>query len=107
MNQRNRSNLDLSFDSLTDVVTNLVGGLILLIIVVLGATTPRISGVPTLPPPENQPGAEQPMDDVLERIRALQESLRVVDQDITQVEARLPEVSDELEELKHQIELLN
>ena len=105
MNHRNRSHLDLSFDSLTDVVTNLVGGLILLIVVVMGMTTPRIGGVRALPPPDNQPGAEQPMNELLDRIRALQESLRVVEQDITQVEARLPELSDELGELKHQIGL--
>jgi hypothetical protein len=100
MNSRRESGIDVNFDSLTDVVTNLVGGLILLIIVVIGATTPRISGVRTLPPPDNKAGAEHPIDQLLDRIRAMQDEVQLIEQDIVQVEDELPQLAMELEDLK-------
>jgi TolA-binding protein len=100
MVRRRVSGLDLNFDSLTDVVTNLVGGLILLIIMVIGATQPAAIGLTYLPPPENKPGGDRSMDRLLEEIRSSQQTLEQVNQDIRRVEARLPELAGELEELE-------
>jgi peptidoglycan hydrolase CwlO-like protein len=92
--------LNVNFDSLNDVVTNLVGGLILLIVVVIGATTARIGGARTPSRSESRAGEEQPIDQLLERIRVMQEAVQSVEQDILEVQEKLPELAAELEQLK-------
>lgn len=96
-----RGGIDFNFDGLTDSVTNLVGGLILLVVMVIGATQPKTSGVDHLPAPDNVVGEEQRMDPLLDQISALRTDADNVEQEILRIEARLPEIERELEELKN------
>lgn len=61
MTQPRRSQLDMNFDGLTDSVTNLVGALILLIVLLIGVTQQAVMA----PPPDATPqstGVEQSDD---------------------------------------------
>jgi hypothetical protein len=95
-----RGSSEFNFDGLTDSVTNLVGGLILLVVMVIGATQPKQSGVDHLPAPDNVVGEEQKMDPLLDQISALKTDTEGVEQEILCIEARLPEIQKELDELK-------
>ena len=101
-----RAGVELNFDGLTDSVTNLVGSLILLVVLVVAVTGPKVAGIEELPPPDNEPGAEQEVDLLLEQIRVLKLEVQTVDRDIQGMEARLPEIAAELDELRRQSEEL-
>lgn len=99
---RRKSGVELNFDGLTDSVTNLVGSLILLVVLVVAVTSPEIAGVEKPPPPDNDAGAEQPVDMLLERMRAMKVKIDNVDQGIKRIELRLPEIDAEVIELQQQ-----
>jgi hypothetical protein len=97
---RRGEELELTFDSLTDVITNLVGGLIMLIVLVVGATQAKSGGVPYLPSADNKVGGEQPMDQLLNKIHAMSEEVQQLEKALADSEARLPKIAEEIQELK-------
>ncbi len=100
MRKRRQAGIDLNFDGLIDVVTNLVGSLILLVVLVIAVTKPKQSGIDELPPRENTAGAEKAMDPLLEEIRSLREQLQTEAAGIRQMEERIPELENEIQELQ-------
>jgi chromosome segregation ATPase len=102
MARRRDSTLELNFDSLTDTITNLCGGLILLVMLVTGASQPKKEGVTELPPPENKVGSDSRVDQLLNDLHTINAHVEQVEQDTARVEARLPEIEEEIEELSRQ-----
>ena len=100
MSRRRQSRAELNFDGLTDSVTNLVGSLILLVVLVIAVTAPKQIGERTPPPPDNTAGDEQPIDGLLETIRLMRAELSDIEQEVQRIEARIPSIGDEIEELK-------
>jgi predicted ATP-grasp superfamily ATP-dependent carboligase len=99
---RRQTTLELNFDSLTDTITNLCGGLILIVVLVVTISHPKKSGTPNLPPPDNKLGAESAIDKLLDRIQTMSVDAQQVQQQIQGVEARLPEIEEQIEQLKQQ-----
>lgn len=87
---------ELNFDGLTDAVTNLVGALILLVVLVIAVTGPKQLGVEELPPPENTAGESRAIDQLLARMQQLRVHLTEVERDITTLEARVPDLESEI-----------
>lgn len=112
MARRRRTELDLNFDSLTDLVTNLAGGFILLVLLLMGVTRPASSQneAPSPPPPpkeSNQGDLEQKsMAPLLARVNQLKAQVRGVDQEIDKVKADLPALKDEVEALIRKAEAI-
>ena len=104
MAKRRQSTLDLNFDSLTDTITNLCGGLILLVVLVAGVSRSKQSGVTALPPPENKVGAESPMDELIDQIQIMQAEAQQIHHDVQRVESELPQLEDEIEQLRRKSE---
>jgi hypothetical protein len=101
--RRHNSGLNVNFDGLTDSVTNLVGSLILLVVLVVAITQPKRLGVSDLPPPDRKIGAQQPIDTLLEGIRLTRDETQDVESDIERYELRLPEIADEINQLRRQV----
>ena len=59
--KRRNSGVEFNFDGLTDAVTNLVGSLILLVVLILAVTTPKMAGLTRLPEPENVAAPKRPL----------------------------------------------
>lgn len=100
MAARRGEGLELNFDSLTDVITNLVGGLIMLIVLVVGATQAKVAGMLAPPPPDNKVGGETPMDLLLNKIHAMDEALQQVEREAQRIEERLPDIAGEIQDLQ-------
>jgi hypothetical protein len=86
---RRRDTIELNFDGLTDAVTNLVGTLILLVVLVMMLTRESASFTPR----ETAAGADQqPQSAVslLERIEVLREQIRQVQREVQTLEDDLP-----------------
>jgi hypothetical protein len=90
----------MNFDGLTDSVTNLVGSLILLVVLVVAVTKPKIEGVTDLPPPDNTAGAQRPIDPLLEELRVMRDRITELDRDVQRMEGRVPELEVEIQALK-------
>ena len=102
MARRNRSNqLELNFDGLADSVTNLVGALILLVVMVIGITKDVAgdAGPPQPEPHAGEDGAEKPMLPLKQRIALLEAQVGQVDASINQLNGRLQPLKQEIEEL--------
>jgi hypothetical protein len=108
MSARRDNTLDLNFDGLTDVTTNLAAGLILLIVITLNITTPRSKvggpaeqpspGVTEVPEPKDEQGP-QPIAPLLARVEELRGGISLLDQAIRDRRA-------EIEDLRKQVETL-
>lgn len=96
---RRETRLDVNFDGLTDSVTNLVGSLVLLVVLVVAVTEPKVEGVRDLPVPERQIGAQQPIDPLLEDIRRIRGEIECLDRDIGHMEVRTRELNAEVDAL--------
>lgn len=101
---RRRNALDINFDSLTDTITNLCGGMILLVMLVTFASQPKIAGVKDLPPPENKIGAKSRVDVLLDNIQTLNIATLKVEQQTAEIEARLPELEEEIDQLDRKLQ---
>lgn len=111
MARRRRTELDLNFDSLTDLVTNLAGGFILLVLLLMGVTRPASSQNQPPPPPspkENSGGdAEQKsMAPLLARVNQIKAQVKGVDQEIDKLKADLPALKNEVEALIRKAEAI-
>lgn len=97
--------LDMNFDGLTDAVTNLVGNLILIVILMFGITSevtltepPQAVAAPgprQLPPP-NATGTKQ-VGDLLLELETLQAVIAQVDRELAELEDRVPELQSRAE----------
>jgi len=92
-----------SFDGLTDAVTNLTGAIILLVVLVLGVTTEA--------PPQPREGAasaegaaDRTVESLLERAQAARLAIRGIEDGIRRREQELPELERRLESLRRKAE---
>jgi hypothetical protein len=99
MPARRNTTLELNFDSLTDTITNLCGGLILLVMLVVGGSHPKLEGQDDLPPPEQKVGGDSHIDQLLRQMQAISAQLDQVQQETQRAESRLPDLEREIEEL--------
>jgi len=97
MSRRRHDKIELSFDGLTDVVTNLAGALILLVVLVLSVT--RLAQAPGGAPPATSPG-KKPIAPVIEEIYHLEQEIAAVHQQILQIEESLPELRKRVQTLE-------
>ena len=97
--QRNQP-VVISFDGLTDAVTNLTGTLILLIVLIPGITTessPKLMG-------DTEPPEGIPVEPLLKRSVVLKLQIQMVDQQIQELQQSLPDLQKRLEKLQEQAE---
>jgi len=97
--------MEMNFDGLTDSITNLVGNLILIVILMYGVTSeitltepPQVAVAPgprQLPPP-NATGSKQ-VGDLLLELESLKAAIAEVDRDMSDLEARVPELQSRAE----------
>ena len=92
--QRNQQ-IMISFDGLTDAVTNLVGALILLVVLILGVTHVARPGR------SNRESSLQtvPATDLLQRIHVLEMEAELIDRQIVRIERELPELTQRVQTL--------
>ncbi|MCA9124141.1 MAG: hypothetical protein H6822_30410 [Planctomycetaceae bacterium] len=95
-NVRNNESVNVNFDGLTDSVTNLVGALILLVVLLVGITTKAVQKAPTPASVGESQAGQLPVDELLEQVVILQAQLdnasqqvRIVAQQVTDVQRRL------------------
>ena len=103
---RRGEQIELNFDGLADTVTNLVGALILLLVLIIGITSEAASqGEPAKPePPPTQDAGDRSIASLQQRIALLQTQLREVDRDVSQAKTRLAEAQDEVEQLIEKVQ---
>lgn len=102
MAKRRNAEVKLCFDSMTDLITNLAGGLLLLVLLLLGVTGDASSQ--TRPPPgaADQTGkaaAEKSPRPLEERVRRLDQAVQQVEEQIKTLEGQLPALRQEVEAL--------
>jgi len=94
------SALRFNFDSLTDVVTNLSGTLILIVVLVLGLTREMKPSPPPAPLPTDSRQAGKPIAPLLKQVEQLNREVRAVEEDIRQLELLLPELQQKVQKLR-------
>lgn len=108
MARRNRSGgLELNFDGLADSVTNLVGALILLVVMIIGVSKDAVMHAD--PPPAAPPGKEagdRPLLPLKQRIALLESEISHVDASIEQLKGRLAPLKQDVEQLLEQVDSL-
>lgn len=89
------SQVELNFDGLTDSVTNLVGTLILLVVLVMGLS--KKSGGARPDPTSDAP---RPIEELIGRVESLRAELAAIDREISDIEqVRLPELRKQISDL--------
>jgi hypothetical protein len=101
MAKRRTSEVELCFDSMTDFITNLAGGLILLVLLLLGVTRESPAQTQPLPPtPSGQEGmGEKPISPLEVRVTMLRSQILRIEKDIGVLAGQLPQLRQEVEEL--------
>ena len=101
--KRNASEIELNFDGLTDSVTNLVGVLILLVVLLVGVTSSKAL---SLNAERSESSGTKKVEELIVLQRAT-ELLRIqianVDQQISKIEAELPELESKVNNLIGQV----
>lgn len=99
MSRQVRSNdIELNFDGLTDSVTNLVGSLILLVVLVVGLTSEvRPKELPKAASEEVK--AERSIASLIEQVEILSQQIRSVDQEVRTIEGRMPDHQQRIQTL--------
>lgn len=102
--RKRNSELQLNFDGLTDSVTNLVGDLILLVVLLIGVTKEAVRAPAESLSIETGENKKAPKSIVplLDRINLLQSELQQVHREVAQLEGRLPDLRAEVEQLLRQ-----
>jgi hypothetical protein len=108
MASRRKNTIDLNFDSITDLITNLAGGLILVVLLLIGVTKDAASQTKS-PPNTPEPGGQanagtKSAREVLQRINDLKFEVKAVEDGIRKLEAPLRQARDEAEELLRKVE---
>lgn len=93
-NQRNQP-ITISFDGLTDAVTNLAGTLILLVVLILGVTHAARPGRSSREQSSDATSATV----LLQRIHALEMEISLIDRQILQAEQEVPELRQRVQKL--------
>lgn len=102
---RRTNQLEMNFDGLADSVTNLVGALILLVVLVIGLTKDApLRAAPPSPEPSTGEGGEKPILPLQQRIAVLQTQVRQVDASIDDLNGRLQPLRQEIEELLEKLD---
>lgn len=106
MARRNRSNaLELNFDGLADSVTNLVGALILLVVMIIGVSKDAITQAETPPSVQSgKEGSDKPTLPLKQRIALLEAEVSHMDASIGQLHGRLEPLKQEVEELLEKVD---
>lgn len=102
MSRKQRSgNVELNFDGLTDSVTNLVGALILLVVLIIGITREAVSQ-PALrrnSRPGDAPVRQKSIRPLQNRVNLLRAQINGVDRNIDSLKRELKQLSDEIDRL--------
>jgi hypothetical protein len=105
------SQVEMNFDGLADSVTNLVGALILVLVLVIGITDDAVSQPPVVPvTPSPEPAAAEPfrgdrtLPTLENRVAILRSRLQTSDQDVTRLRSRLGELHEQAKELLDQVQ---
>lgn len=98
--KRRNSQTELNFDGLTDSVTNLVGAMILLVVLLIGLTK---RAVPDQPPHAANSATQQTdvgeMNQLLLQVESLMVAIQQTDQEIKDLEAEVPQLRAQVETL--------
>lgn len=98
--RRRASDIEFNFDGLTDSVTNLVGALILLVVLLIGVSREAVSQTQPRPQPEPpKPGGDKSIRPILERVNLLKGELAAMDGQIRTFEVRIAEQQQRIDEL--------
>jgi len=105
--KRRSGKTELSFDGLTDSVTNLVGALILLVVLIIGVTREAVSQ--QQPPERNKPAVpknagEKSIRPLQDRVNQLNAQINGVDNNIQVLKNELRQLGDEVDELLQKAE---
>ncbi len=104
MSRKSRSTgAEMNFDGLTDSVTNLVGALILLVVLIIGVTHQAVSQV-VQPEPEKKEAAQgqagqRPLVTLEDRVALLEGQIQAADQSVEAMKGKIKEAEAEFEEL--------
>jgi TolA-binding protein len=105
------SQVEMNFDGLADSVTNLVGALILVLVLVIGMTDEAGSQTPVTPvAPPSEPSPAEPsrgdrtLPTLENRVAILRSRLQTSDQDVTRLRSRLGELQEQAKELLDQVQ---
>ena len=93
---RNNYNVNVNFDGLTDSVTNLVGALILLVVLLVGITTKAVQDAPTPASVSESQVGQLPVDELLEQVVVLQAHLDNANQQVRIVAQQVADVQRQL-----------
>ncbi len=103
------SQVEMNFDGLADSVTNLVGALILVLVLVIGITDEAGSQPPPPPPGIDVPPVEpfrgdRPLAALESRVANLRIRLQTSDKDVTHLRSRFGELQEQAKELLDQVQ---
>ena len=106
--RRRSEGLELNFDGLTDSVTNLVGALILLVVLILGVTQEAISQPLPTPPKQKgkQSAGEKPISPLESRIVSLEKQIRKADVDVKTLQDKLQDIDRKFKSLLEEAQKL-
>jgi hypothetical protein len=93
---RNNDSVNVNFDGLTDSVTNLVGALILLVVLLVGITTKAVQDAPTPAFVGESQVGQLPVDELLEQVVVLQAQLDNANQQVRIVAQQVADVQRQL-----------
>lgn len=94
-----RNTEELNLDILADPVTNLVGALVLVVVLVIGVTSARQAGDDS-PVSQRQVGGKESISELLVTIQTIDELCHQIDAEVQQAEVRLSEIGEEIESLR-------
>ena len=99
--RRRQSRVELNFDGLTDSVTNLVGALILLVVLIVGVTREAVSRQKETPKPKTgkKNAGEKSIKPLQDRVNQMKAQLRDVDNDIEGQKRQLRSLREEVQDL--------
>lgn len=105
MGKRRNSEVELCFDSMTDLITNLAGGLVLIVLLLLGITRDAPPPVPEKPKPVAKVGTkteEKSIRPLQDRLNQLRIELDAANKDMQVMDNKIPELRREVDELLKQ-----
>ena len=99
MTRRTRDRIALSFEGLTDAVTNLTGALILLVALVLG-----VSHAARVQPGAGEASGETSPDELFDLVTQLKIDIGLVEQDVSRLESEIPALEERVRVLAEKAE---
>lgn len=102
MAQRRASQLELCFDSMTDLITNLAGGLVLVVLLLLGMTqeSKKVEQQAEFAAAKKKSeGGAKSIQPLEIRSQALRAEIAAVEKNMSTLEAKLPKLQQDVEDL--------